>query len=143
TEAATPNAVKAAMDKAIAAAPTSHTHAWGQITGIPDGTLTQKGIVKLNNTTNSTSTTEAATPNAVKAAMDKATIALNNISASISDVRLGAKFDQVMAKGGRYEIPGNVLTGLKIIGEVDGDDLAIFRPLQIKVKGSWYTVGQL
>lgn len=72
TEAATPSAVKAAMDKAIAAAPSSHTHAWGQITGIPDGTLTQKGVVKLNNATNSTSTTEAATPNAVKAAMDKA-----------------------------------------------------------------------
>ncbi|HHB2144530.1 phage tail protein [Escherichia albertii] len=77
TEAATPSAVKAAMDKAIAAAPASHTHAWGQITGIPDATLTQKGIVKLNSTTNSTSTTEAATPNAVKAAMDKAIAAEN------------------------------------------------------------------
>ncbi|WDB79260.1 tail fiber protein [Escherichia albertii] len=77
TEAATPSAVKAAMDKAIAAAPASHTHAWGQITGIPDATLTQKGIVKLNSTTNSTSTTEAATPSAVKAAMDKAIAAEN------------------------------------------------------------------
>ena len=77
TEAATPSAVKAAMDKATAAAPASHTHAWGQITGIPDATLTQKGIVKLNSTTNSTSTTEAATPSAVKAAMDKAIAAEN------------------------------------------------------------------
>ncbi|EOT8213753.1 tail fiber protein [Escherichia albertii] len=77
TEAATPSAVKAAMDKAIAAAPASHTHAWGQITAIPDATLTQKGIVKLNSTTNSTSTTEAATPSAVKAAMDKAIAAEN------------------------------------------------------------------
>ncbi|WP_438826687.1 tail fiber protein [Salmonella enterica] len=75
TEAATPSAVKAAMDKASAAAPTSHIHAWGQITGVPDGTLTQKGIVKLNNATDSTSTTEAATPSAVKAAMDKANAA--------------------------------------------------------------------
>ncbi|EAA7245191.1 phage tail protein [Salmonella enterica subsp. salamae] len=75
TEAATPSAVKAAMDKANAAAPASHTHAWGQITGVPDGTLTQKGIVKLNNATDSTSTTEAATPSAVKAAMDKANAA--------------------------------------------------------------------
>lgn len=75
TEAATPSAVKAAMDKANAAAPASHTHAWNQITGVPDGTLTQKGIVKLNNATDSTSTTEAATPSAVKAAMDKANAA--------------------------------------------------------------------
>ncbi|EJQ0648125.1 phage tail protein [Salmonella enterica] len=75
TKAATPKAVKAAMDKANAAAPTSHTHAWNQITGVPDGTLTQKGIVKLNSATDSTSTTEAATPSAVKAAMDKANAA--------------------------------------------------------------------
>ncbi|EEF7343105.1 phage tail protein [Salmonella enterica] len=75
TEAATPSAVKAAMDKASAAAPARHTHAWGQITGTPDGTLTQKGIVKLNNATDSTSTTEAATPSAVKAAYDKASAA--------------------------------------------------------------------
>lgn len=75
TEAATPSAVKAAMDKANAAAPASHIHAWGQITGVPDGTLTQKGIVKLNNATDSTSTTEAATPSAVKAAYDKASAA--------------------------------------------------------------------
>ncbi|QMM77568.1 phage tail protein [Escherichia coli] len=143
TEAATPYSVKVAYDLANTKAPASHAHPWNQITGIPDGTLTQKGIVKLNNTTNSTSTTEAATPSAVKAAMDKANTALNNTTASISDVRLGAKFDQVMAKGGRYEFSGNVLTGLRIIGEVDGDDLAIFRPLQIKVRNSWYTVGQL
>ncbi|EAQ7259177.1 phage tail protein [Salmonella enterica] len=75
TEAATPSAVKAAMDKASAAAPASHTHAWGQITGVPDGTLTQKGIVKLNSATDSASITEAATPSAVKAAMDKANAA--------------------------------------------------------------------
>ncbi|EEO3456518.1 phage tail protein [Salmonella enterica] len=75
TKAATPKAVKAAMDKANAAAPASHTHAWNQITGVPDGTLTQKGIVKLNSATDSTSTTEAATPSAVKAAMDKASAA--------------------------------------------------------------------
>ncbi|ECH9261165.1 phage tail protein [Salmonella enterica subsp. enterica] len=75
TEAATPSAVKAAMDKANAAAPANHTHAWNQITGVPDGTLTQKGIVKFNSATDSTSTTEAATPSAVKAAMDKANAA--------------------------------------------------------------------
>ncbi|WP_312755200.1 tail fiber protein, partial [Escherichia coli] len=70
TEAATPSAVKAAYDLANSKAAGSHTHPWGQITSIPDGTLTQKGIVKLNNATNRTSTTEAATPSAVKAAYD-------------------------------------------------------------------------
>ncbi|MFP5856888.1 phage tail protein, partial [Salmonella sp. 741265063_PST] len=75
TEAATPSAVKAAMDKANAAAPANHTHVWNQVTDVPDGTLTQKGIVKLNSATDSTSTTEAATPSAVKAAMDKASVA--------------------------------------------------------------------
>ncbi|WP_252224255.1 MULTISPECIES: tail fiber protein [unclassified Clostridium] len=39
---------------------------------IADGTTTTKGIVKLNNATNSTSQAEAATPLAVKTAMDKA-----------------------------------------------------------------------
>ncbi|OZT32021.1 phage tail protein, partial [Salmonella enterica subsp. enterica serovar Heidelberg] len=73
--AATPKAVKAAMDKANAAAPASHTHAWNQITGVPDGTLTQKGIVKLNSATDSTSTTEASTPSTVTAAMEKANAA--------------------------------------------------------------------
>ncbi|EBV2194832.1 phage tail protein [Salmonella enterica] len=82
TKAATPKAVKAAMDKANAAAPANHTHAWNQITGVPDGTLTQKGIVKLNNATDSTSTTEAATPSAVKAAYDKASEAYNRINNS-------------------------------------------------------------
>ncbi|WP_187646317.1 tail fiber protein, partial [Salmonella enterica] len=70
TKAATPKAVKAAMAEAR-----NHTHTWNQITGVPDGTLTQKGIVQLNSATDSTSTTEAATPSAVKAAMDKANAA--------------------------------------------------------------------
>ncbi|EFB2831320.1 MULTISPECIES: phage tail-collar fiber domain-containing protein [unclassified Escherichia] len=72
TEAATPSAVKAAYDLANSKAAGNHTHPWGQITGVPDGTLSQKGIVKLNNATDSNSTTEAATPSAVKAAYDKA-----------------------------------------------------------------------
>ena len=70
TKAATPKAVKAAMIEAR-----NHRHTWSQITDIPDGTLTQKGIVKLNNATDSNSTTEAATPSAVKAAYDKASAA--------------------------------------------------------------------
>ncbi|HCL5251820.1 TPA: phage tail protein [Salmonella enterica] len=75
TEAATPSAVKAAYDLANGKAAGSHKHPWGDITGVPDGTTAQKGIVKLNSATNSTSTTEAATPSAVKAAYDKASAA--------------------------------------------------------------------
>ncbi|ENB1520555.1 tail fiber protein [Salmonella enterica] len=104
TEAATPSAVKAAMDKASAAAPASHTHAWGQITGTPDGTLTQKGIVKLNNTTDSTSTTEAATPSAVKAAMDKANAALNLANTAASN---GPRY-QFFTANGTFTVPDGV-----------------------------------
>lgn len=80
TQAATPKAVKAAMDKANealekAGADKAHKHPWGDITGVPDGTTAQKGVVKLNSATNSTNTTEAATPSAVKAAYDKASAA--------------------------------------------------------------------
>lgn len=75
TLAATPKAVKAAIDLANGKAAGAHKHAWGDITGVPDGTTAQKGIVKLNSSTNSTSTTEAATPSAVKAAYDKANAA--------------------------------------------------------------------
>ncbi|AWD08126.1 phage tail protein [Salmonella enterica] len=100
TEAATPSAVKAAMDKANAAAPASHTHAWNQITGVPDGTLTQKGIVKLNSATDSTSTTEAATPSAVKAAMDKA-----NAAAPASHTHT-----QFFTTNGTFTVPDGVTT---------------------------------
>ncbi|EAA5455458.1 short-chain fatty acid transporter [Salmonella enterica subsp. enterica] len=80
TQAATPKAVKAAMDKAVealekAGTSAAHKHPWSDITGVPDGTTAQKGVVKLNSATNSTSTTEAATPGAVKAAYDKAVAA--------------------------------------------------------------------
>ncbi|HGY3718488.1 TPA: phage tail protein [Citrobacter gillenii] len=100
TEAATPSAVKAAMDKANAAAPASHNHPWNQITGIPDGTLTQKGIVKLNNATNSTSTTEAATPSAVKAAMDKA-----NAAAPVNHTHT-----QFFTTNGTFTVPDGITT---------------------------------
>ncbi|HAK6768116.1 TPA: phage tail protein [Salmonella enterica] len=104
TKAATPSAVKAAYDKASAAAPAGHTHAWGQITGTPDGTLTQKGIVKLNNATDSTSTTEAATPSAVKAAMDKASAALNLANTAASN---GPRY-QFFTANGTFTVPDGV-----------------------------------
>lgn len=104
TEAATPSAVKAAMDKANAAAPANHTHVWNQIIGVPDGTLTQKGIVKLNSATDSTSTTEAATPSAVKAAMDKASVALNLANTAASN---GPRY-QFFTANGTFTVPDGV-----------------------------------
>lgn len=80
TLAATPKAVKAAIDLANGKAAGAHKHAWGDITGVPDGTTAQKGIVKLNSATNSTSTTEAATPSAVKEAYDKASAAISSFA---------------------------------------------------------------
>ncbi|EFN4815356.1 phage tail protein, partial [Escherichia coli] len=43
----------------------------------------------------------------------------------VKDVRLGTRVVQLMARGGRYEKAGHTITGLRIIGEVDGDDEAI------------------
>ena len=72
TLAATPKAVKAAYDLAAGKAPSSHTHPWNQITGVPTASLTAKGITQLSSDTNSTSEVLAATPKAVKAAYDLA-----------------------------------------------------------------------
>ncbi|EQC0539698.1 tail fiber protein [Salmonella enterica subsp. enterica serovar Infantis] len=61
----------------------------------------------------------------------------------VRDVRLGTRVVQLMARGGRYEKAGHAITGLRIIGEVDGDDEAIFRPIQKYINGIWYNVAQV
>ncbi len=61
----------------------------------------------------------------------------------VKDVRLGTRVVQLMARGGRYEKAGHAITGLRIIGEVDGDDEAIFRPIQKYINGTWYNVVQV
>ncbi len=61
----------------------------------------------------------------------------------VRDVRLGTRVVQLMARGGRYEKAGHAITGLRIIGEVDGDDEAIFRPIQKYINGTWYNVVQV
>lgn len=61
----------------------------------------------------------------------------------LQDFRLGARSYQVMARGRMYEVSGNVITGLQIEGQVDGDgDYIVMRPLQKQVNGTWYTVAQ-
>ncbi|MBE4856266.1 phage tail protein [Enterobacter cloacae complex sp. P40RS] len=59
------------------------------------------------------------------------------------DTRLGARNYQSMTRGKMFEIAGNVITGLQIEGQVDGDgDYIVMRPLQKQVNGTWYTVAQ-
>lgn len=61
----------------------------------------------------------------------------------VRDVRLGTRVVQTMRKGVMYEKSGHVITGLGIVGEVDGDDPAVFRPIQKLINGTWYNVSQV
>ncbi|HAH6741319.1 TPA: phage tail protein [Escherichia coli] len=64
-------------------------------------------------------------------------------SSFIKNVRLGGRRSDTLYRGGLCE-PGNghVTTGLQIIGEVDGDDWMVSRPLQKYISGNWYNVEQ-
>ncbi|HGC0150127.1 TPA: phage tail protein [Escherichia coli] len=61
----------------------------------------------------------------------------------VRDVRLGTRVVQIMKKGVMYEKSGHVITGLGIVGKVDGDDPAVFRPIQKLINGTWYNVSQV
>ncbi|EQC0008057.1 tail fiber protein [Escherichia coli] len=61
----------------------------------------------------------------------------------VRDIRLGTRVVQTMQKGVMYEKAGHVITGLGIVGEVDGDDPAVFRPIQKNINGTWYNVAQV
>ncbi|GAB0397517.1 phage tail protein [Escherichia coli] len=61
----------------------------------------------------------------------------------VRDVRLGTRVVKTMKKGVMYEKAGHVITGLGIVGEVDGDDPAVFRPIQKYINGTWYNVAQV
>jgi phage-related tail fiber protein len=59
---------------------------------LPDGTTTQKGVVQLEDSTSSTSTTKAATPNSVKSAYDLAAAALPKAGGTMTgDITLSAQ----------------------------------------------------
>lgn len=55
---------------------------------LPNASTSAKGIVQLNNTVTSTSTTEAATANAVKTAYDKAASAASDAASKVASVSL-------------------------------------------------------
>jgi hypothetical protein len=96
TLAATPSAVKSAYDLANAAAPktttistTSPLSGGGDLStnrtlSIADASTTAKGAVQLTDSTSSTSTTTAATPNSVKTAYDLANAALPKSGGTMS-----------------------------------------------------------
>lgn len=63
---------KKSAPKDLTADSASETQADGHTHALPNASTTAKGVVKLNSATNSISETEAATPKAVKAVLDKA-----------------------------------------------------------------------
>lgn len=73
---------------------------------IADATTAQKGIVQLNNTTNSTSITQAATANAVKLAMDRANSAFQ--SASDGKNAIAGKVGNVTGNNTHSEIANRI-----------------------------------
>ncbi|OSB06780.1 tail fiber protein [Clostridium botulinum] len=75
---------------------------------IADATIAQKGIVQLNNTTNSTSITQAATANAVKLAMDRANSAFQ--SASDGKNAIAGKVGNVTGNNTHAEIANRIQT---------------------------------
>ena len=75
TLAATPAAVKAVMDALGGKANSSHSHSVGDL---PSASTSAKGAVQLSSSTSSTSTTQAATPSAVKSAYDLAASKANS-----------------------------------------------------------------
>lgn len=65
------------ITEVVASTPLTGGGASGSVTvGIQDGTTAQKGAVQLEDSTSSTSTTKAATPNSVKSAYDLANAAI-------------------------------------------------------------------
>ena len=62
----------------------------------------------------------------------------------LTDTRLGARNYRLMTKSTMFEIAGNIITGLQIEGEVDGNgDYIVMRPMQKLINGTWYTVAQV
>ena len=91
--------------------------------GVNNASVLKEGVVKLNSLTNSPSTTEAATPSAVKAAYDLAKgkqTAFNDGSATIAT-----------ASGGTITIKAGVSQSGGTIGNSSGDDVSTYTAAQI------------
>lgn len=98
------------IDGITATSPLTGGGTSGTITvGIQDGTTAQKGAVQLEDSTSSTSTTKAATPNSVKSAYDLAGAAIaKSLIDAEGDLIVGDAADAVQRLG--IGSNGNVLT---------------------------------
>jgi len=123
TKAATPNSVKGAYDLADAALPKTGGTMTGDITfagtqtfpssGLPVGTTSEAGIVQLEDSTSSTSTSTAATPNSVKSAYDLANAALPSAGGTLTgDVANTATGYFDLPTGTTAERPGSANSGM-------------------------------
>ncbi|WP_179038224.1 phage tail protein [Limnobaculum xujianqingii] len=105
---ASSSSVTVASSKAVK---TAYDLAASKLSGVPDGTTTQKGLVQLSSSTNFDNETLAATPKAVKAVSDKADAALLAANSKVVSVNgkqgvvtlSASDVDAVSAsKGGHY-----------------------------------------
>lgn len=104
----------------------------------------QTNINSVQNNLNNVNSNLTSNINNVKSNLQNQINSVNNTLNYdvVRNTRLGARTVITMSRGQHVEYAGQVLTGLRIIGEVDGDDWAIFRQLQIYRAGNWITVGQ-
>ena len=87
---------------------------------LPDATTSAQGVVQLNNATNSTSTTEAATANAVKSAYDRS---------SWSTGLFTSTTDSTSTTSGALQVRGGLGVAKKIYA---GDDITAFSDKRFK-----------
>lgn len=93
---------KKSAPKDLTADSTSSTQDDGHTHALPSASTTKKGVVKLNSATNSASETEAATPKAVKAVLDKANLCVP-YSSNLKNYAIVVPSD---AGYGGYEVSG-------------------------------------
>lgn len=84
----------------------------------PDASTSSKGFVKLNNSNNSTSTSEAATTNAAKVAYDRGTEALNKANSLVT-------FQQSSSQTGWVKLPNGIILQWGRVSGVPSFDSAI------------------
>jgi len=114
---------------------------------VADGTTTQKGVVQLEDSTSSTSTTTAATPNSVKSAYDLANAALPKSGGTLTgDLTLNAQSDLRFADADSsnwvaFQAPATVATN--ITWTLPNADGAFGQVLRTNGSGilSWVTGG--
>lgn len=109
------------ITEVVASAPLTGGGTSGSVTvGIQDGTTAQKGAIQLEDSTSSTSTTKAATPNSVKSAYDLANGAIaKSIVDAKGDLIVGTA-DNTVARlavgatnGHTLQVDSSTATGLK------------------------------